>query len=92
MMLSIRQTRSRDAIVRGGKTVAYVAIGNEEVGEQIVAYVNAHDDLVRALSHADNVITQLCKMVCNISNDPKKVRTEDFTEKVRAALKLVEQL
>lgn len=39
-----------------------------------------------ALKVADQRITELCQMVCTLSGNPKKVRAEDYADKVRSAI------
>lgn len=55
------------------------------------AYANARliaaaPELLEALRMADQRISELCKMVCHLSGNPRKVRAEDYAEEVRAAL------
>ncbi len=51
------------------------------------ALVHFATDMLAALHKADQRIEQLCRMVCNLANNPKKVRAEDFSEEVRAAIR-----
>jgi hypothetical protein len=46
----------------------------------------ASPKLLEALRMADQRITELCKMVCHLSDNPRKVRAEDYAEEVRAAI------
>jgi hypothetical protein len=49
-------------------------------------------EMLAALKNADKRIGELCTMVCNVTNQPKKVRAEDFADKIRYVLNKYDKL
>ena len=45
---------------------------------------------LKALKKAEERIKELCRMVCNLSNNPKKVRVEDWNDVVIKAIQSIE--
>lgn len=61
----------------------------EPVTPQVTAYVKLLDAapaMLAALYKADERISDLCRMVCTLAGNPKKVRAEDYADQIRAAI------
>jgi predicted transcriptional regulator len=73
------------------KTAAMADDGSElDAQDRIERAEQAIHELLEALKNANQRIKELCDMVCHLSGNPKKVRAEDYADKVRTAIAKVE--
>jgi hypothetical protein len=52
--------------------------------------IHAAHDMLATLKWAEQRIAELCRAVCVLSDNPKKVRAEDYADKIRAIVARVE--